>query len=132
MYAKRYTDETTYQVIEYYEGGSRVIPTDQHDYAAWLAQGNTPTVEAAGRFLSVVDNQIVVDPNKAAILAAESAAQAAIEAARAAKAQEIIDNLPSWSAINTAIDGATTIAQLKVIVKKLARVVYWDIKNTGV
>jgi hypothetical protein len=74
MYAHRYTDENTFQVIQYYNGGSRVIPADQHDYLDWLAAGGVPVIEAAGRFLSVVDNKLVVDPNKDSILAAEAAA----------------------------------------------------------
>lgn len=53
-------------------------------------------------------------------------------AKQAAKAQAIIDNLPSWSAVNTAIDNATTLAQMKVIVKKMAIVLYWLAKNDNV
>ena len=74
MYAHRYTDENTFQVIQYYNGGSRILSHDQHDYLAWLAAGNTAASITAGRFLSVANNQLVVDPNKASILAAEAAA----------------------------------------------------------
>lgn len=47
-----------------------------------------------------------------------------------AKFQAFNDNLPSWAEVETAIDGVTTIAGLKVVVKKLARVVYWLAKNS--
>jgi hypothetical protein len=56
-------------------------------------------------------------------------ARLAEEAAIAAKHQALIDNLPSWQQVSDAIDSATTIAALKVIVKKIARVVYWIAKN---
>jgi hypothetical protein len=67
-------------------------------------------------------------------LAAEYLAQIRVakdaEVARqAAKAQAYVDNLPSWQAVSDAIDAATTIAALKVIVKKMARVVYWLAKD---
>jgi hypothetical protein len=83
MYAHRYIDENTYQVIHYFNGGSRILRSDQHDYLAWLASGNVPTIEAAGRFLSVVDGKLIVDPEKDSILTAEAAARAesAIKAA---------------------------------------------------
>jgi hypothetical protein len=58
-------------------------------------------------------------------IAAEQAEAARIEA----KAQALIDNLPTWQAVSDAIDAATTIAACKVILKKLARVVYWLAKD---
>jgi cell division protein FtsB len=130
MYAHRYTDETNYQVIEYYPGGSRILPHDQHDYLAWVALGNTPTIEAAGRFLSVVDGVLVVDPNKDTILAAEEAARQAEIARQAAKAQAILDNLPSWAQVNTAVDNIANLADAKAFLKKLARITYWLAKDT--
>ena len=128
MFAKRYISENEYQVVEYYDGGSRILPIDQHDYLAWCKE-NTPKIEAGDRFLSVVDEKIVVAPDKEAILAAEAAAQAAEEARIAQKQQDIIDNLPSWQQISDAIDAATTIAATKAILKKIARVVYWMAKD---
>jgi hypothetical protein len=89
MYAKRYKTETDYQIIHYYNGGSRVIPPDQHDYLDWLAAGGVPMIETAGRFLSIVDGQLVVDPNKAAILAAEETAKKVNEAKQALAAIDI-------------------------------------------
>lgn len=80
MYAHRYIDENRYQVIEYYNGGSRILQPDQHDYLDWIKAGNQPKIEAAGRFLSVVDGKLVVDPEKGAILAAEAAVRAVTEA----------------------------------------------------
>ena len=125
-----YTDETTYQVIEKWDGGERVLPHDQHDYLEWVALGNVPPIEANGRFLSVVDGVLVVDPNKATILAAEEAARQAEIARQAAKAQAIIDNLPSWAQVNTAIDNIANLADAKAFIKKLARITYWLAKDT--
>lgn len=61
---------------------------------------------------------------------ANKAAQELAAAAEVTKAQAIIDNLPSWAEVETAIKSATTIAALKVIILKLARVVYWLAKNS--
>jgi hypothetical protein len=89
MFAHRYTDENTYEVVEYFDGGSRVLPPDQHDYLAWLAAGNTPMIEAAGRFLSVVNEALVVNPSKATILAME--APVLLRQAVVAAVQELLD-----------------------------------------
>lgn len=73
IYIHRYLTESDYIVVELFDnGGERTIPKDQHDYLSWIEQGNTPIITAAGRFMSVVNGQIVVDPNKDAILAAEA------------------------------------------------------------
>lgn len=60
------------------------------------------------------------------------------------KMQAIIDNLPSWAVVGRKFDtmladatAATNLAQAKAVLielikvqKKMARVLYWDIKNT--
>lgn len=69
---------------------------------------------------------LAMDPDEIA----RKAAQAAQTATNAAKAQAIIDNLPSWKQVSGTIDAATTLAELKLIVKKLARVQYWLAKGT--
>jgi len=73
--AHRYSTETSYQIIHYFTGGSRILRPHQHDYLAWIANGGVPTIEADGRFLSVVNGELVVDPNKDTILAGEEAAR---------------------------------------------------------
>lgn len=52
------------------------------------------------------------------------------QAIKQAKAQDIINNLPSWQQVSDAIDNATTLNQVKVIFKKLCRVVYWLAKDS--
>jgi hypothetical protein len=135
MYAKRYSSETEYQVIHYFTSfpsgnlGEIVIPSNDPSYLSWLNAGGIPKIEAVGRFLSVVDNQLVVDPNKDSILAAEAAA-AQVEADRIADKDLAIDtNLPSWSAVETAIGNISNLADAKAFLLKLSRVVYWDVKN---
>ena len=66
---------------------------------------------------------------EATYLAVEVAEKEARETAQLAKAQEIIDNLPDWQQVSNAIDSATTIAALKVITKKLARVFYIHLRE---
>lgn len=55
----------------------------------------------------------------------------AAEAAAAQKLRDIADGLPSWQQVSDAIDAATTIAALKVIIKKMARILYWVVKNSA-
>jgi hypothetical protein len=136
-YVHRHTTEADYQVIHYFPSfpsgniGEEVVAPDNLAYLVWVAAGGTPIVKANGRFLSVVDNQLVVDPNKDSILAAETAAAQAEATRLAAKAQAIIDNIPSWSAVEAAINAADTVAKLRSVVLKIARVLYWNVKNTS-
>ena len=45
-------------------------------------------------------------------------------AAKLAQAQEIIDNLPSWTTVQTAVQDISDLPEAKVFIEKLARVVY--------
>lgn len=77
---------------------------DWRKYQEWLGAGGVPNPE---------------------FTQAELDAQAARDAAAAQKLQDIANNLPSWTEIEAAIEAVTSIAGLKVMVKRLARVVYW-------
>lgn len=50
-------------------------------------------------------------------------------ASQQAKIQCMINNLPSWQQVSNSIDSITNLNQMKDIVKKLARVLYWEVKN---
>lgn len=50
----------------------------------------------------------------------------------AKQAADIEANLPSWGIVKTAIEGLSSLAEAKVILVKLARVVYWLAKNAEV
>ncbi len=131
-YVHLWLDQGIYEVVEHWDwGGSRVIPHDQHDYMVWVAAGNIPINEAGGRFVAIVDGQVVIDPNRDAILAAEAAAaaQAAVDAIQ--RTQDIANNLPSWAQVQTAINNIANLADAKVFLGKLARIVYWLAKNTS-
>ena len=129
-YTHRYTTVTDYEVWEHFDNGySRKV--DPHNEVWWTALGNVSAKESGDRFISIVNGVPTLDPNKDAILAAEAAVIAAQQASDLAKAQALIDNLPSWQQVSDAIDAATTVAALKVIVKKVARVVYWLAKNSA-
>jgi hypothetical protein len=129
MYAERYYEPDKCNVIQYFPGGERIIPPDQHDYLAWMAEGNQPTIEADGRFLSVVDGKLVVDPARDSILAAEAAAEKAAEDLILAKKAAIETYLPAWATVSAAGDNIGNLADAKAFIKKLARVVYWLAKN---
>ena len=90
-----------------------VIPPDPknrqwREYLAWTAAGGVPGPEFTQEELD---------------------AQAARDAAKAKKAQDIADALPAWADVEAAVEAADTAAKLRVIVKKLARVVYWLAKD---
>ncbi len=57
------------------------------------------------------------------------AEQAADQAIIDQKIQDFIDSLPSWSAVSTSIDNIGSMADAQVILKKMARVIYWLAKN---
>jgi hypothetical protein len=75
----------------------------------------------------VLANYDTLEAEQQADLDADIAAK---EAILAAKAQAYIDNLPSWSQVKTNINNITNLAGAKAFLTKLARVVYWGVKNT--
>jgi hypothetical protein len=79
--------------------------------------------------LDVDINQMVV--TRTYDVVNKTAGEIAVEAAIVQKAQDIADNLPTWQQVSDAIDAATTLAAMKVIVKKLAKIVYWLAKNSA-
>ena len=127
------TDITKYKVIAHYDNGS-FRPTDPHNEIDWIALGNTPAKVSGNRFISIENNEVIVNPEMDAILAAEQvqreAEHAEKEALEQAKAQAIVDGLPTWLQISTAIDNATTIAAMKLIIKKALRILYLWVKNS--
>ena len=54
-------------------------------------------------------------------------AQAVLD--KAQKEADMAANLPSWPQVNNAINNISNLAEAKAFLKKLARVVYWDVKN---
>lgn len=73
------------------------------------------------------ENRAIVEDvikNYASLKAAHLAKQQAIADAKLAKTQEIIDSLPAWNTVSAAVDNIANLADAKVFIKKLARVVY--------
>jgi hypothetical protein len=100
-----------------FDSASIPLCEDNTDYRAFLEWNGDQAIP-----LDIVSvNQTIKD--------AYEAEKAAREAAQAAKAKAIIDNLPSWAQVEAAIDAADTLPKLRAIVKKLARVEYWEVKN---
>ncbi len=132
-YTHLWLDRDIYEVIEHWAwGGSRLVAHDQHDYLAWVAAGNTPENVAGGRFITIVDGEVITDPNRDAILAAEAVARAVAAADATQKANDFLIMLPSWAQVQTAINNIANLADAKVFLGKLARIVYWLAKNTSV
>lgn len=67
---------------------------------------------------------------KEKLMGAPMPSEIAAEATQAAKVLSITDDLPTWKAVSDAIDAAFTNAGQRTIVKKMARVLYWDVKGT--
>ena len=53
------------------------------------------------------------------------------EEAQNQREQDIIDNLPSWSQVDTAITNISNLDEAKVFLRKLTRIVYWLAKNAA-
>jgi hypothetical protein len=84
--------------------------TDYQEFLEWNGKQATP---------------LKLDSIDAGTVASEDAARAL----QIARALDVDTNLPSWKAVSDAIDAATTLAAMKIIVKKMARVLYWLEKN---
>jgi len=83
---------------------------DWKQYKKWIAKGNTPDLEFSQ---------------------AELDQQAAAEAERLQRIQDMIDNLSSWATVETSINNIASLTDAKVVLAKLARVIYWLAKNTA-
>jgi len=51
------------------------------------------------------------------------------ESDAAQKIQDIVDNLPSWDAVETTINNISRLADAKAFLLKLSKIVYWLAKN---
>lgn len=74
-YKHHYTNTNEFLVFEYNEYGRivRIIddPENYKPYQDWIAAGNIPEKKSGARFISIVNGEVVVNPDKDAILAAE-------------------------------------------------------------
>ena len=58
-------------------------------------------------------------------------AAAAQETLMALRAQAIKENLPTWQQVSDSVDNISNLADAKVFLKKLSRVVYWLAKHSA-
>ena len=110
------------------DGATIPLAEGNTDYQAFLVWNAEQVVPLDLNSIS----QEILDANAARLLAQQ------------AKAQAIIDNLPSWSVVGRKFDAmladvkaATNLAQAKAVLielinvqKKMARVLYWEVKGT--
>jgi hypothetical protein len=68
-YKHIYTDETNYRIWEVDE--NRYVDAIYYKYQEFLAGGGIPEKTSGARFVSIVDGEVVVDPQKDSILTAE-------------------------------------------------------------
>jgi hypothetical protein len=69
-YKHIYTDKTNYRIWEVDE--NRYVDTIYYKYQEFLAEGGIPEKASGARFVSIVDGEVVVDPQKDSILAEEN------------------------------------------------------------
>ena len=97
------------------------VPQPAHTHYQYCRE-IAPEISVKGAWQQVWEIMEMTQEQKGAVDVAEAARAAA-------KARAILDNLPSWAAVSTAVDNITNLADAKAFIKKLARVVYWDVKN---
>ena len=109
------------------DGATIPLSEGNMDYQAFLVWNREQAIPLDLNSVS----QAILDANAARLLAQQ------------AKIQAIIDNLPSWTVVGGKFDSmladataATNLAQAKAVLieliktqKKMARCIYWDIKN---
>jgi hypothetical protein len=91
-----------------------------------IIDGETYTV-TEDEFGHIITELKMTDEQKAIIVAEQAAVQAIVTA----KNQAFIDNLPSWSAVDTAVTNIANLTDAKAFIRKLARVVYWLARNSA-
>lgn len=107
---------------------SRVVDRIREKYSAddeikMLRLGRCVETEAYYAFVDACRAWGKVEKEK--LLGSPMPSEVAATTAQTTKTQAIADNLPSWKAVSDAIDAATTLVAMKVIVKKMALVLYW-------
>ena len=89
-------------------------------------------VEPTQGELDIVNSIILnYDVLAAAYLQAQAQAEQAEALKEQQKQQAIVDNLPAWTQVDAAITAITSLAEAKTFIRKLTRVVYWDVKNSA-
>ena len=104
------------------------VPQPAHTHYQYCREV-APELSVLGKYQQVWEIVDMTQEQKDAVDVAEAAIAA--EAARiAAKEQEFLDNIPNWAEVSTAVDNIANLADAKVFIKKLARVVYWLARDT--
>lgn len=127
IFKHEYKDLNTYIV----RGSDNRIWDKTDELYLKFIQSNTPEKISGDRFIIIVNGGVTVDPNKESILTAEAKEKADKEAEVIQKETDINTNLPTWQKVSDGIDGISSLAEAKTILKKIARVVYWLARNSG-
>ena len=109
---------------------SKRIPPEQFQLHGldihWMSE-DYDNVENNTIVSDVINNYPVLE---IAYLTEQQTIKDAQEALQAAKQRALVDNLPSWTQVDTAINNIANLADAKAFIKKLTRVVYLDLKNS--
>ena len=104
-------EHMTRMATRYPDTGSHLFPLDT------VVDPESQKFDQATSTLIDLDQVVDITPNAQAVLGATQ------------KEADIIDNLPSWSQVETNINNIRDMDSAKAFILKLARVVYWNTKN---
>ncbi len=97
-------------LIEYLDAGYKLYPN-----------GPLPDPEAV-KYDQATETLVPLEPGDIT-----PKAQAVLD--KAQKEQDLINNMPSWSQVQTTINNISSMADAKAYLLKLSRIVYWGAKN---
>ena len=80
-------------------------------------------------YMTRAERDVYKTPEQIAAEAAREVARQVELVKQAAKVQAFLDNLPSWAIVDQAVTDIFDLPSAKAFIRKLARVVYWDIRN---
>jgi len=105
------------------------VPQPAHTHYQYCRE-IAPEISQIGSWQQVWEILDMTQDQKDAVDVKE-AAEAAERARIAAKAQDFLDTIPLWTEVSIAVDNIANLADAKVFIKKLARIVYWLAKDTS-
>jgi len=111
-------------IISFFQPGDET--PELAEYRQWLFSGNVPRTSPPSGYHKWDD----VGKVWYADAETDAAFQLIEDNSPESKAADIQANMPSWNQVESYLDGLANLAEAKLALKKIARVVYWLAKNT--
>ena len=103
---------------------------DRLAFEEWLSLGNRPFPHCPSVHHKWDAVNWVWYADTETDVAIQAINDAAVANSQESKAADIQANMPSWNQVESYLDGLANLAEAKLALKKIARVVYWLAKNT--